>query len=98
MFPVEYPTIYDMYKKHTAAFWTAEDVDLAQDMKDWEALGEDEKRFVKEGLAWVLSHSRGQVGAFLESRQRRGCPRGGRQDSSWLLLTPGSRISPVVSR
>jgi len=61
MFPVEYPTIYDMYKKHTAAFWTAEDVDLAQDMKDWEALGEDEKRFVKEGLAHLLTFDTGAL-------------------------------------
>jgi ribonucleotide reductase beta subunit family protein with ferritin-like domain len=27
-----------MYKDQKAAFWTAEEVDLAQDIKDWEKL------------------------------------------------------------
>jgi len=61
MFPVEYPTVYDMYKKHTAAFWTAEDMDVAQDLKDWETLGEEDQRFVKECLAYLLTFDGGAL-------------------------------------
>merc|ERR1712118_565531 len=37
MFPIQYPAVWEMYKKHEASFWTAEEIDLSQDMKDWEA-------------------------------------------------------------
>ena len=36
MFPLQYPEIWEMYKKHEASFWTAEEIDLAQDMRDWD--------------------------------------------------------------
>jgi hypothetical protein len=38
MFPIKYPQIWEMYKKHEASFWTAEEIDLSQDTKDWEKL------------------------------------------------------------
>jgi ribonucleoside-diphosphate reductase beta chain len=31
-----------MYKKHMASFWTAEEIDLSQDQKDWEKLNKNE--------------------------------------------------------
>ena len=36
--PIKYPDIWRMYKKAEASFWTAEEVDLAKDKKDWETL------------------------------------------------------------
>jgi ribonucleotide reductase beta subunit family protein with ferritin-like domain len=27
-----------MYKKHMASFWTADEIDLTQDLRDWEKL------------------------------------------------------------
>ena len=42
MFPIKYKPIWDTYKKHMASFWTAEEIDLSQDMKDWEKLNNDE--------------------------------------------------------
>ena len=41
-----YRDIFEMYKKAVASFWTVEEVDLSQDMRDWEnltgaLLGED---------------------------------------------------------
>ena len=33
--PINYPRIWEMYKKHEASFWTAEEIDLSSDMKDW---------------------------------------------------------------
>ena len=36
--PINYPAIWEKYKKHEASFWTAEEIDLGDDMKDWNAL------------------------------------------------------------
>merc|ERR1740120_415450 len=44
-----------MYKKHEASFWTAEEIDLSQDMKDWERLSESEQHFVKHVLAFFAA-------------------------------------------
>ena len=34
MFPIEYPDIWNMYKKAEASFWTVEEVDLSKDLSD----------------------------------------------------------------
>merc|ERR1740120_477289 len=44
-----------MYKKHEASFWTAEEIDLSQDMKDWERLTDAEQHFVKHVLAFFAA-------------------------------------------
>merc|ERR1719221_1874908 len=44
-----------MYKKHEASFWTAEEVDLSQDLKDWEKLSDGEQHFVKHILAFFFA-------------------------------------------
>ena len=33
--PIQYDSIWKMYKKAKASFWTAEEVDLSQDFRDW---------------------------------------------------------------
>lgn len=38
-----------------AAFWTADEIDLAQDLKDWEKLNEGEKHFIKHVLAFFAA-------------------------------------------
>ncbi|KAJ6691266.1 RIBONUCLEOSIDE-DIPHOSPHATE REDUCTASE SMALL CHAIN [Salix koriyanagi] len=38
MFPIQYPSIWEMYKKAEASFWTAEEVDLSSDLRHWENL------------------------------------------------------------
>ncbi|MGB2339713.1 MAG: ribonucleotide-diphosphate reductase subunit beta, partial [Candidatus Poseidoniaceae archaeon] len=43
LFPIEHDDIWGMYKQHAASFWTAEEIDLAEDMKDWEQLNKDEQ-------------------------------------------------------
>ena len=43
-----------MYKKHQASFWTAEEIDLGDDMKDWEKLSDDERFFIKNVLAFFV--------------------------------------------
>merc|ERR1719384_2719281 len=44
-----------MYKKHEASFWTAEEIDLSQDTKDWEQLSSDEQHFIKHILAFFAA-------------------------------------------
>merc|ERR1719203_1108620 len=44
-----------MYKKHEASFWTAEEVDLSQDLRDWEALADRERHFIKHVLAFFAA-------------------------------------------
>merc|ERR1719282_795227 len=44
-----------MYKKHEASFWTAEEIDLSSDGKDWELLADTEKHFVKHVLAFFAA-------------------------------------------
>jgi len=55
MFPIQYPAVWEMYKKHEASFWTAEEIDLSQDTKDWDKLSEAEQHFVKHVLAFFAA-------------------------------------------
>ena len=53
LFPIEHNDIWDIYKKAEASFWTAEEIDLHQDITDWEnKLSDDERYFVKHILAF----------------------------------------------
>ena len=56
MFPLKYHDIWEMYKTAEHSFWTAEEIDLAQDLTDWEEkLNEDEKHFIKMVLAFFAA-------------------------------------------
>merc|ERR1711981_1258615 len=55
MFPIQHPEIWEMYKKHEASFWTAEEIDLSQDNKDWDKLNDSEQHFVKHVLAFFAA-------------------------------------------
>jgi len=55
LFPIKYHSIYDMYKKHLASFWTADEIDLYQDLKDWQKLNDNEKHFIKYVLAFFAA-------------------------------------------
>ncbi len=44
-----------MYKKHEASFWTAEEIDLSQDQKDWDKLNANEQHFLKHVLAFFAA-------------------------------------------
>jgi ribonucleotide reductase beta subunit family protein with ferritin-like domain len=64
-FPIRYPDLWSLYKKAIASFWTAEEIDLATDLKDWESLNENERHFIKHVLAF-FSASDGIVFENLE--------------------------------
>ncbi len=56
LFPIKHKEIWEMYKKAEASFWTAEEIDLAADLQDWnEKLNNDEKHFVKHVLAFFAA-------------------------------------------
>ncbi len=44
-----------MYKKAEASFWTAEEIDLGQDLKDWENLNDGERHFISHVLAFFAA-------------------------------------------
>ena len=52
LFPIEKPKLFQKYKDHLAVFWTAEEIDLAKDMKDWAKLTEGERYFIKNILGF----------------------------------------------
>ncbi|CAM9162667.1 unnamed protein product [Ectocarpus sp. 6 AP-2014] len=55
LFPIQDNEVWQMYKKAEACFWTAEELDLAHDHKDWEGLTDDERHFVKHVLAFFAA-------------------------------------------
>ncbi|CAL6379344.1 unnamed protein product [Bathycoccus prasinos] len=55
LFPLKYDAVWEMYKKAQASFWTAEEVDLQDDMKHWEKLTADEKHFISHVLAFFAA-------------------------------------------
>ena len=56
IFPIKHHDIWDWYKKQQACFWTAEEIDLEQDVKDWEnKLNDDERYFLKHILAFFAA-------------------------------------------
>lgn len=56
LFPIQHDDIWQFYKKSEASFWTAEEIDLAQDLVDWtEKLNDDERHFIKHVLAFFAA-------------------------------------------
>jgi ribonucleoside-diphosphate reductase beta chain len=55
LFPIKYPKIWEMYKTAEQSFWTAEEIDLHADLKDWEKLNDDERHFIKHVLAFFAA-------------------------------------------
>ncbi len=56
LFPIEHSDIWEMYKQEQACFWTAEEIDLAEDLSDWEnKLNDDERHFLKHILAFFAA-------------------------------------------
>ena len=55
LFPITYPDIWKMYKQAEASFWTAEEIDLAADNKDWVKLSDNERHFISHVLAFFAA-------------------------------------------
>ena len=56
IFPIQHDDLWDWYKKQQACFWTAEEIDLSEDILDWNTkLTEDERYFIKHILAFFAA-------------------------------------------
>jgi len=55
LFPIQHDEVWQMYKKAEASFWTAEEIDLTQDLKDWESLNDGERHFISHVLAFFAA-------------------------------------------
>ena len=56
IFPIQHNDIWEWYKKMEACFWTAEEIDLHQDLTDWNnKLSDDERYFIKHILAFFAA-------------------------------------------
>jgi len=56
IFPIKHQDIWEFYKSMEASFWTAEEIDLSQDLNDWNnKLNEDERYFIKHILAFFAA-------------------------------------------
>jgi ribonucleoside-diphosphate reductase beta chain len=55
LFPIQNPQVWEFYKKAEASFWTAEEIDLGQDQKDWNNLNDNERHFIKHVLAFFAA-------------------------------------------
>ncbi|KAL1741719.1 ribonucleotide reductase small subunit [Schizophyllum fasciatum] len=56
LFPIQYPEIWQMYKKAEASFWTAEEMDLSKDLHDWQnRMNDNERHFISHVLAFFAA-------------------------------------------
>jgi len=55
LFPIQHDDIWQFYKKAEASFWTAEEIDLSQDLTDWENLNDGERHFITHVLAFFAA-------------------------------------------
>ncbi len=55
LFPIKHDDIWKMYKQEMASFWTAEEIDLDQDKKDWGNLNDGERHFIEHVLAFFAA-------------------------------------------
>mmetsp|Transcript_16179 Transcript_16179/g.31293 ORF Transcript_16179/g.31293 Transcript_16179/m.31293 type:complete len:389 (+) Transcript_16179:136-1302(+) len=55
LFPIQHQDIWDAYKRAEASFWTAEEIDLGQDQRDFDSMTSGEQHFVKHVLAFFAS-------------------------------------------
>lgn len=55
LFPIEHHDVMAMAKKAIAVFWTAEEIDLTKDMRDWEKLDANTQHFIKHVLGFFAA-------------------------------------------
>ena len=63
VFPLQYPELWELYKKAQMSNWTAEEVDLSKDLDDWGTLNDNERKFIK----YILAFFAGSDGIVFEN-------------------------------
>jgi ribonucleoside-diphosphate reductase beta chain len=61
--PIVWTKVWEAYKKHQQAFWTAEEIDFPADITDWKKLNKNEQFFISN----VLSFFAGSDGIIFEN-------------------------------
>ena len=67
LFPIRHQQLWKAYKDAEASFWTAEEIDLSNDLSDWLKLSHNERHFISYVLAFFAA-SDGIVGENLAQR------------------------------
>ncbi len=52
LYPIKYQDIWNFYKLHLASHWVAQEIDLSKDINNWISLSDDERHYIKFGLAF----------------------------------------------
>jgi ribonucleoside-diphosphate reductase beta chain len=55
LFPIRHHDIWKFYKQAEASFWTAEEIDLSHDLRDWASLNDGERYFITHVLAFFAA-------------------------------------------
>lgn len=55
IFPIKHPDIWEFYKKAESSFWTAEEIDLSEDVTHFSRLNDGERHFIKNVLAFFAA-------------------------------------------
>ena len=55
IFPIKHHDMWDYYKKSVASLWTAEEIDLGSDIKDWNSMNDGERHFISHTLAFFAA-------------------------------------------
>ncbi|KAG2130950.1 ribonucleotide reductase small subunit, partial [Suillus bovinus] len=70
LFPIQHPELWKMYKQAQACFWTAEEIDMAKDRRDWDkCLSDNEHHFI----SYVLTFFAASDGIVNENLVERFC-------------------------
>ena len=67
MFPIKHDDIWKMYKKQIDCFWKVEEIDLSNDLNDWNKLSYDERYYIK----MILSFFAASDGIVIENLGKR---------------------------
>lgn len=52
LYPIKYEGIWNYFQTHRSAHWIETEIDLSKDKTDWESLTDDERHYIKYGLAF----------------------------------------------
>ena len=63
LFPIKHPRVWETYKRMVGSFWTAEEIDLSKDHKDWKNLNDGERHFITR----ILGFFAGSDGIVVEN-------------------------------
>lgn len=52
LFPIEFKDIWTMYEQEKSSYWVDNEIDLTEDVNDWQKLNDNERYFIKHILAF----------------------------------------------